>query len=120
MTASIVAESGPRGEQLSAVASQNELDPSQIHGWRTQLIRQCKEQEPDFSALKTESVAFVPAVIMPVSVTEAMPSRRAPRGRRRAASALVQLEIDGVAVTVVCGVDAGVIAIVIDPLRTLA
>ena len=105
---------------VSAVARRHALDPSQIYGWRKELIRQFKEQGLDVSSLETEGAAFVPAVITPDPVPEAGPSRRSPRRRRRAASAVVELEIDGVAVKIARGADAGVIAAVIDALRTRA
>ena len=118
--ASIVAECWPGGEPVSAVARRHALDPSQIYGWRKELIRQFKDQGLDVSSLETEGAAFVPAVITPDPVPEAGPSRRSPRRLRRAASAVVELEIDGVAVKIARGADAGVIAAVIDALRTRA
>ena len=56
---------------------------------------------------------FVPAVIEPVPE----PAKPGPT-RRRGSSAAVELEIDGVAVRIARGAGAGVIAAVIDALRT--
>ena len=124
--ASIVAECWPGGEPVSAVARRHALDPSQIYGWRKELARQFKEQELVVSSVEPEGAAFVPAVITPDPVSKADPVpkvgpvRRSPRRQRRAASAVVELEIDGVAVKIARGADAGVIAAVIDALRTRA
>lgn len=63
-----------------------------------------------------EAVAFVPAVIEPSAVPDPAPTRR-PRRRRRTAAAAVELEIDGVAVKIGRGADAGVIAAVIEALK---
>lgn len=74
------------------------------------------------SSVETEGAAFVSAVIRPDLAPEADPVPKVgpSRRRRRAASAVVELEIDGVAVKIARGADAGVIAAVIDALRTRA
>ena len=64
---------------------------------------------------------FVPAVIDP-QVTPAPPERapavRKRRARRAREATAVELEIDGVSVKIARGADAGVIAAVIDALKT--
>jgi len=60
---------------------------------------------------------FVPAVIEPVptAVVPARPARR--RARQAHVDGMIELEIDGVAVKIGRGADAGVIAAVIDALK---
>ena len=116
--ASIVAECWSGGERVSVVARRYALDPSQIYGWRKDLLRQFKEQGLAVPTPEPQGAAFVPAVIAPDTVPA--PARRGLRRRRRAASAVVELEIDGVAVKIARGADAGVIAAVIDALKTRA
>ena len=118
--ASIVAECWSGGERVSAVARRHGLDPSQIYGWRKDLIRQFKDQGLAVPAPGPEAAAFVPAVIEPDTVPEPAPTRRGLRRRRRTTSAVVELEIDGVAVKIARGADAGVIAAVIDALKARA
>lgn len=119
--AAIVAACWPGGEPVSAVARRHAVDPSQIYGWRKELARHFKDQGLAVSAVEPDGAAFVPAVITPDPVVETGPARRIPRRRRRAAaSAVVELEINGVAVKIARGADAGVIAAVIDALRTRA
>ena len=63
-----------------------------------------------------DATMFVPAVIEPNAFPVPAPVRRA-RRRHRLAAAAVELEIDGVAVRIGRGADAGVIAAVIEALR---
>lgn len=118
--ASILAECWPGGEPVSAVARRYALDPSQIYGWRKELAKQFKEQGLGVSSVEPDGAAFVPAVMMPDPVPGVGPARRSRRRQRRVASAVVELEIDGVAVKIARGADAGVIAAVIDALRMRA
>jgi len=62
------------------------------------------------------STMFVPAVVEPSKRPEPAVVRRT-RRRRRATAAAVELEIDGVAVKIARGADAGVIAAVIEALK---
>jgi len=116
--ASIIAECWSGGERVSVVARRYVLDPSQVYAWRKDLLRQFKEQGPAVPTPEPQVAAFVPAVIAPDTAPE--PARRGLRRRRRAASAVVELEIDGVAVKIARGADAGVIAAVIDALKARA
>jgi transposase len=62
----IVAECWPGGERVSAVARRHALDPSQIYGWRKELVRRCKDQGvPVPAALERQAPAFVPVMIAP-------------------------------------------------------
>jgi len=61
---------------------------------------------------------FVPAVIEPAGDPEPARTKPGKAQRRRGSSAAVELEIDGVAVKIARGADAGVIAAVIDALKT--
>ena len=61
---------------------------------------------------------FVPAVIEPEPMTATVPAPGKKRSRRtRPEAAAVELEIDGVAVKIARGADAGVIAALIDALK---
>ena len=64
------------------------------------------------------STMFVPAVVEPATRPEPAASRRTRRSRRATAAA-VELEIDGVAVKIARGADAGVITAVIEALKAL-
>jgi len=122
--ASIIAECWSGGERVSVVARRYVLDPSQVYAWRKDLLRQFKEQGPAVPTPEPQVAAFVPAVIAPDTAPDTAPkpepARRGLRRRRRAASAVVELEIDGVAVKIARGADAGVIAAVIDALKARA
>ena len=67
-------------------------------------------------AVEPAVAMFVPAVIGAVTSAEPAPRRRR-HGSRRAAPAAVELVIDGVAVKIAQGADAGVIGAVIEALR---
>ena len=62
------------------------------------------------------AATFVPAVVELSAQPDPAPTRRV-RRRRRAPTAAVELEIDGVAVKIARGADAGVIAAVIEALK---
>ena len=104
--ASILAESFSGQETVCSVARRHGLSPSQLFTWRRQLRKQMESKGAGVPA-------FVPAV---VDVGPAEEPARAKRRRRSKASA-VELEIDGVAVKISGGADAGVIAAVIEALR---
>ena len=64
---------------------------------------------------------FVPAVIEPEPMTATQrPSKKRRSRRMRPEAAAVELTIDGVAVKIARGADAGVIAAVIDALKIRA
>jgi transposase len=111
LKASIVAECCPgRG------GVRHGLDPSQIYGWRKDLVKQLASKGLSLLATEPEAARFVPAVLGAVTPAEPTPRRRS-RQRRRAAATAVELEIDGVAVKIAQGADAGVIGAVIEALR---
>lgn len=114
--ASIVAECYSGREGVSAVARRHGLDPSQIYAWRKDLHKQLAAAGVILPAMEPDAPQFVPAVIEPVAVADGPPVRR-PRRRRRTAGAAVELEIDGVAVKIGRGADAGMIAAVIEALK---
>jgi transposase len=104
--ARILAESYVGLETVSAVARRHGVCPSQLFTWRRER-----------RATEAAAPVFVPAVIEPASVT-AVPERSVRRRTRQTrADGMVELEIDGVAVKIGRGADAGVIAAVIDALK---
>lgn len=113
---SIVAECYSGGETVSAVARRHGLDPSQLFAWRRDLRRQMEKEGLLLSSAEPETTTFVPAVIEPAISADPAPPRRS-RRHRRATAAAVELEIDGVAVKIARGADAGVIEAVIEALR---
>jgi transposase len=118
--AAIIAESYSGAESVSAVARRHALAPSQLFTWRRELRRAA--QAAGIGAVASEPEPFfVPAVIDTQS-TPVTPGRtpvaRKRRIRRAREAAAVELEIDGVAVKIARGADAGVIAAVIDALKT--
>jgi transposase len=114
--ASIVAECYSGREGVSSVARRHGLDPSQVYAWRRDLRKRLEAEGVVLPLSEPEAVAFVPAVIEPSAVPDPAPTRRL-RRRRRTAAAAVELEIDGVAVKIGRGADAGVISAVIEALR---
>jgi len=112
--ASIVAECYSGREGVSAVARRHGLDPSQVYTWRRVLRKRLEAEGVILPSAETESPAFVPAVIEPGTISE---PARVRRTRRRAKGAAVELEIDGVAVKIGHGADAGTITAVIEALR---
>ena len=79
------------------------------------MIR-CHHNAARESGAPTMAPAFVPAVIEEPPSIEPGPAKR-PRKQARAKDSAVELEIDGVAVKIGRGADAGVIAAVIEALR---
>lgn len=105
--ARIVAESYETGLSVSAVARRYALSPQQLFAWRRAARRAVAE---------TSEPMFVPAVV-------AAPARLAKRPiqpRRRKATrdaGVIELEIDGIAMRVGRGADAGTVAAVIRALK---
>jgi len=114
--AAIVAECYAGGERVGAVARRHGLDPSQVYAWRKDLRKELESQGLAPPLAEPVSTMFVPAVIEPATRPEPASARRT-RRRRRATAAAVELEIDGVAVKIARGADAGVIAAVIEALK---
>jgi len=110
--ASVVAESFSSRETVSAGVRRHALSPSQLFTWRRQLRKQMDEQGVPLQAASV----FVPAIVEAASTVEPLTSRR-PNKRRRSKVSAVELEIDGVAVKINRGADAGVIAAVIEALK---
>lgn len=106
--AAIVAESYSGHETVCAVARRHGLSHSQLFTWR----RQMREN----AAASVDAAMFVPAVIEPPPSPAAPPPPKRRRARRSGATA-IELEIDGVAVKIAQGADAGVITAVIDALK---
>lgn len=116
--ASIVAECWPGGERVAAVARRHALDPSQIYGWRKELVRRCKDQGvPVPAALERDAPAFVPVMIAPDDTPEPAPDPVRSRRRRRAEPAQIELEVGSALVRIGSGADADTIAAVITALR---
>lgn len=122
--AAIVAESYSGLETVCSVARRHGLSPSQLFTWRRQVRHEFEAKRLAPSAKRGTSLpvvpiaapTFVPAVIEPVSRSDAAPSRRT--HRRRRTHAPVELEIDGVAVKIGRGADATLIAAVIEALKS--
>ena len=108
--ASILAESFSGQETVCSVARRHGMSPSQLFTWRRLLRKQLESQG-------TTVPAFVPAVVDVVTVDERAPAIQRPKKRRRSKASAVELEIDGVAVKINRGADAGVIAAVIEALK---
>jgi len=113
--ASIVAECYAGSEGVGAVARRHGLDPSQVYAWRKDLHKQLADQGSAPSSAEPVAATFVPAVVELGPQPDSAPARRV-RRRRRAPTAAVELEIDGVAVKIARGADASVIAAVIEAL----
>ena len=97
---------------ISELARRHDLRPSQLFTWRREL-RYAAEA---LQATVPEPM-FVPAVIAPEPVAVAPVPRKKRVGRSRSGAA-VELIIDGVAVKIARGADAGVIGAVIDALKS--
>ena len=102
---------------ICELARRHDLRPSQLFTWRREL-RYAAEAAHGTAQSPPEPM-FVPVVIEPepTAMTVPAPKRKRVRRVRGAASAAVELEIDGVAVKIARGADAGVIAAVIDALK---
>ena len=118
LKASIVAECYTGGERVSAVARRYGLDPSQVYAWRKDFRKELEDRGLVPPLEEPLSTMFVPAVVEPATRPEPAASRRTRRSRRATAAA-VELEIDGVAVKIARGADAGVITAVIEALKAL-
>ena len=118
LKASIVAECYTGGERVSAVARRYGLDPSQVYAWRKDFRKELEDRGLVPPLAEPLSTMFVPAVVEPATRPEPAASRRTRRSRRATAAA-VELEIDGVAVKIARGADAGVITAVIETLKAL-
>jgi transposase len=114
--ASIVAECYSGREGVSAVARRHGLDPSQVYAWRRDFRDRLEAEGVHLPSTGPQGAAFVPAVIEPGARPDPAPVHRA-RKRRRSKASAVELEIDGVAVKIGRGADAGVIAAVIEALK---
>jgi transposase len=108
--ARIVAESYGTGETVSGVARRYALSPQQLFGWRRAA------RKAMFEAAEPPSL-FVPAVV--TAATAGMATKRRTSGRKRKASrdGIIELEIDGIAMRVGRGADAGTVAAVIRALK---
>jgi len=121
--ASIVAESYSGLETVCAVARRHGLSPSQLFNWRRQVRRELDgkgmapwaKHRTCFPSDAAEAPAFVPAVVERAVAAAPAPPRRRRGGR--SSQVAVELEIDGVAVKIARGADAGVIAAVIEALK---
>jgi len=109
--ARIVAEIATSGDSVCAVARRHGLSPQQLFGWRRQL------RESEAGGSDAEGLQFVPAVVDAGS--SAVPQRRMPRGKV-AASAAIEVEIDGVTVRVGRGADARTLMTVLRALKAVA
>ena len=114
--ASIVAECYSGREGVGAVARRHGLDPSQVYAWRRDFRDRLEAEGVSLPSAGQQGAAFVPAVIDFGAMPDPAPVRRA-RKRRRSKASAVELEIDGVAVKIGRGADAGVIAAVIEALK---
>ncbi len=103
-------------DNISDLARRHDLRPSQLFTWRREL-RYAAEAARS-TAQSPLAPMFVPAVIEPEADPALARAKPGKARRRRGASAAVELEIDGVAVRIARGADAGVIAAVIDALKT--
>jgi transposase len=110
--ASIVAESYSGQEAVSSIARRHGIAPNQLFAWRRELKKRGV-------ALPSASPAtpFVLAVVDPPGASDVAPASRRRRKRRRLNAGAVELEIDGVSVTIGRGADAEVIGAVIEALR---
>lgn len=115
--ASIVAESYSGAEAVCSVARRHGLSPSQLFTWRREFRKQLEAQGLTLPMAPAQAPSFVPAVIDPLPASDPGPMARRPRKRRRSQAGAVELEIDGVAVKIARGADAGVIAAVIEALK---
>jgi transposase len=101
---------------ICELARRHDLRPSQLFTWRREL-RYAAEAARSTARSLPEPM-FVPAVIEPEPAATLEPARRRARPARFAEATAVELVIDGVAVKIARGADAGVIRAVIDALKT--
>ena len=114
--AAIVAESYAGVESVCAVAKRHGLRHTQLFTWRREMRRAAEAAGASLpvTVWSAPEPLFVPAVIEPEPVAVAPPKKRV---RRTRSATAVELVIDGVAVKIARGADAGVIAAVIDALK---
>ncbi|MCV3244015.1 transposase [Mesorhizobium robiniae] len=112
--ARIVAESYEVGETVSAVARRCALSPQQLFAWRRAARRPLAE-------VSASDLLFVPAVVA-APISEPSAKRPAKQRKRKPArdAAVIELEIDGVAVRVGRGADARTVSAVIRALKATA
>ena len=97
---------------ISELARRHDLRPSQLFTWRRELRYAAEAVQ-----VAVPEPMFVPAVIAPEAAAAAAPVARKKRVARSRSAAVVELVIDGVAVKIARGADAGVIGAVIDALK---
>lgn len=114
--AAIIAESYSQQETVCAVARRHGLRPSQLFTWRRQMRKQMEARGVALPVASSMAPAFVPAIIEEPPSIEPVPAKRSCK-RRAGRDSAVELEIDGVAVKIGRGADAGIIAAVIEALR---
>lgn len=113
--ASIVAESFSGQEAVSSVARRHGIAPNQLFAWRRDLRKELEAR--GVALLSAPPTSFVPAVVDPLPASDVTPASRRRRKRRRLNAGAVELDIDGVSVTIGRGADAEVIGAVIEALR---
>ena len=114
--AAIVAESYSGRETVCSVARRHGLAPNQLFRWRSELRKQFEARGVALPSAPPPA-SFVPAVVDPFAASDPSPTSRRRRKRRRLNAGAVELEIDGVSVTIGRGADAEVIGAVIEALR---
>ena len=114
--ASIVAESFSGQESVCSVARRHGLAPNQLFRWRGELRKQFEARGVALPSAPPPT-SFVPAIVDPLPASDVAPASRRRRKRRRLNAGAVELEIDGVSVTIGRGADAEVIGAVIEALR---
>ncbi len=103
-------------DNISELARRHDLRPSQLFTWRREL-RYAAEAAQGTVRTLPEPV-FVPAIVEPEQAVGTVPVPKRKRAQRSRSAAAIELVIDGVAVKIARGADAGVIAAVIDALKT--
>jgi transposase len=112
----IIAESYAGVESVCAVANRHGLRHTQLFTWRREMRLAAEAAGVMLPVAIVPEPLFVPAVIEPELATQPAPKKKRSR-RTRPEAAAVELVIDGVAVKIARGADAGVIAAVIDALK---
>lgn len=115
--AAIVAESYSGQEAVSSVARRHGIAANQLFAWRRQLRKEFEDRGAALRSALPPPASFVPAVVDPLPAGDPRPASRRRRKRRRLNAGAVELEIDGVSVTIGRGADAEVIGAVIEALR---
>lgn len=101
-------------DNISELARRHDLRPSQLFTWRRELRYAVETVQ---GATMPEPM-FVPAIVeLPREPAPGSAPAKPSKSRRRGASTVVELVIDGVAVKIARGADAGIIAAVIDALK---